>query len=333
MLPTYFFLDEIYKPKLQPETVKAYNKLLRARVIPLKDTGTNSRVFHLWKKLGLVNVPVDREHIKLSFTDFIWLKIIQDLRKFGCTLEDIQKAKKLCEGGEIAKIEKQISEEEALIKGLTDYISARSLSKEQQKELHFHKMFQLMEKLKVESIAKPLNNLETFILYMITSKSNPYLLFVINENVIETDEENINQGKKGAAMLRPFIYDEDKGDKKTLALINQLPHIKIPLRHYVKDFIADENNAKYIEQIEWLTKDELTLLKHVREDKATEITIKFKEGKPDRIEVTKDMKEDVAARIMQTFTSHEYSDITYKVANGKMVNFKKTTQIKLNEKK
>ena len=334
MLPAYLFLDQIFKPKLQPETVKAYNKLLRERVIPLRDTGTNSRVFHLWKKLDLVNVPVNREHIKLSFTDFIWLKIIQDLRKFGCTLEDIQKAKKLCEGKDIAKLEKKSKKEDELIEGVQNLMRIMSArSKEEKQELEKQGFFRQLEKIKLQAVEKPLNNLETFILYMITAKSNPYLLFFVNDNIAEIDEEDINERKKGSAMLLPYIYDESMGDAETLEKINELPHLKIPLKHYVKGFIADENNAKHLEKIELLTKDELTLLQQIREGKATEITVKFTEGKPDRMEVTKDVKKDVEARIIETFTSHEYANVSYKVLDGKMVNFKKVTQIKLNEKK
>jgi hypothetical protein len=52
------------------------------------------------------------------------------------------------------------------------------------------------------------------------------------------------------------------------------------------------------------------------------------DNKIDRIEVTTELKKDAESRIIETFTSSEYSDIAYKVANGKIVSFKKTTKIK-----
>ena len=329
MLPAYF-LDQVFKPKISRETVEQYNKLLREKLIPLKDTGTNSRVFNLWKKVGLVNVPLNREHIKLSFTEFIWVKIIQDLRKFGCSLEDIENAKKLCDQRDIAELEKESAEAEKLLTGLRNYMTHRS--KEERQGLMLHNYGQLIEQLELDALGQPLNNLETFLLYMLTTKSSPYILFFVNQNLQEPETETSDEKSKGAKMLLPYFYDDAIGDSETSVQINELPHLRIPLKHYVKDFISDENNAKHLEKIELLSKDELALLTQIREGNATEITVKFKDGKPDRMEVTQNIKKEVEARIIETFTSHEYADVSYKVADGNMITFQKTTKIKLSDK-
>src|SRR3954471_12465116 len=62
----------------------------------LINTGISPRVFNNWKKLGLLpQASTERKWNKFSFTEFIWLKIVQELREFGLSIEKILKVRKL----------------------------------------------------------------------------------------------------------------------------------------------------------------------------------------------------------------------------------------------
>jgi hypothetical protein len=116
--------------------------------------------------------------------------------------------------------------------------------------------------------------------------------------------------------------------------IFEVPHIKVPMRVYIRDFIANNKNEKHVEGLGILSKEELLLLKEVRKKNVKELTIRFKQhgdkekSSIERIEITNDLKKDAETRLIETFTGKEYADITYKIENGKMVSFKKTIKIK-----
>lgn len=333
--------DKPIKAYIEPHQADEYNTLLREKMFALKDTGISSRVFNLWKKVGLVDTPLSSaEHgwIKFSFSDYIWLKIIQDLRSFGCSLADIRNAKKLLmstgffDNENLTRIGTDKTAIEEFLADVEKQINLKFFGKSLDDLRNSIREREVYEAL-LDSMVKPLNNLEMTVLHMLAGKKDAYLLFT--PGLSSSQNQALKFPDKG---LRG---EKQTGKSKSFALLNvtlamdtfprvspEIPHLKISLRHYIKQFIADESKEKQLEYIRVLSKDEIELLKQIRQGKATEITVKLIDNKIDRIEVTKDLKKDAEARIIETFTSNEYSDIAYKVENGKIVSFKKTTKIK-----
>ena len=108
----------------------------------------------------------------------------------------------------------------------------------------------------------------------------------------------------------------------------EVPHIKLPLLTYIRDFIAQEKHEKLVEEYGLLTKDEMLLLKEVRKYNVKEITVMFAKNKIDRIDTTEELSKAPEARLLETFTRHEYAEISYQVQDGKIVCFQKTTKTK-----
>ena len=159
------------------------------------------------------------------------------------------------------------------------------------------------------------------------------------------DQKSVNSGTPGKRkkerrktsvefLLHLEEFDNMDIDKEALMKIYDVPHIKLPLKVYIREFIAELKNEKKLEQSAILSKEELQLLFELRQDKVLEITVKMnnhnfsKKSQIERIEVTRELKKSAESRLIETYTSKEYADISYKVADGQIVSFKKVTKIK-----
>jgi DNA-binding transcriptional MerR regulator len=333
--------DSAKKAYIEPHEADEYKKLLREKVFSLKDTGVSSRVFYLWKKLELVDTSFNKEGqgwANLCFSEYIWLKIIQDLRKFGCPLNEIKEAKNMLLGRGLSELEKDILKDgmNTMLKSFYDRIEKQGADIKKFKgavlqvetAVRERKLYELM----LDGLERPLNNLEIVIVDILAKKRDAYLMFTLPNTGLQGTVKA--KGKKKLAVKStdgntsfPTLNIEFTIEQFP-RVSPELPHLKISLWHYIKAFIADETKEKKLENIKILSPDEMELLKQIRQGNATEITVKMIDNKIDRIEVTTELKKDAESRIIETFTSSEYSDIAYKVANGKIVSFKKTTKIK-----
>ncbi len=345
-----------YKEGINPyenadfEAGREFAKNLQHRNFLLRDTGVTSYLFNQWKKFGLIDLPLSaegRKWVTLNFGEYLWIKIINDLRKLGCPLEDIKRIKERY---------MKDSMQELLEKSNTDIFNQAFLDLAKKNSNLSDENFEVMKKelaninpmdLMREAFPRPLNLFESSILSMMTTGSEMYLLLFLTDyfpgfqlkNVPPVKEPKSDKRKKAArttTMDFALITEEFKrmeGESNFEALL-EVPHIKIPLRVYIRDFIANKKNEKHLEELGILSKDELMLLQEVRKKHVREITIKFKQdgnkekSAIERIEITKEVKQDAEARLIETFTSKEYADISYKIENGKMVNFKKTIKIR-----
>lgn len=333
------------------EGSRKFMQTLHQRNFYLRDVGISARLFNQWKNYGLVDLPVSahgRKWVTLNFGEYLWLRVINDLRKLGCPLEDIIRIK---ERYMADTFKMAIQANKVDVFNDTFWEVARKtgkMSNEQlaqlKKEMAGLNPFDLLG----EVFQRPLNFFESMILNMITLRSESYLVLFLTDywpgiKPLNTNPDKIPDGKKRKKAVRvstvefALLSDEFKRmdvGGADLAAIFQVPHIKIPMRIYIREFISDNRNEIYLEELGLLTQEELTLLKEVRKQNVKLITVRFKldgnEGKPriQRIEVTKELKKDTEARLVETFTGNEYADITYKVENGKMISFQKTIKIK-----
>lgn len=91
----------LYKQNFNPlgnkdfTRVKEFVAFLKNRQFYLRDTGIDPRLYNQWKKFGLLGEikTGERKWVTLNFGEYLWLKIIEDLRMFGLPLEDIKRIK------------------------------------------------------------------------------------------------------------------------------------------------------------------------------------------------------------------------------------------------
>lgn len=326
---------------------------LHQRNFLLRDIGVSSYLFNQWKNYGLLDLPVSaqgRKWVTLNFGEYIWLKIINDLRKLGCSLEDIKKVK---ERYMIDPLRQHMEQNQIEVFNQLFWAAAKQFGnqteeqmEEMKKELAKINPIDLVK----EVFPRPMNMFEGCIFNMITTRSDAYLvLFLLdyfpqsasvsipeNKPEIETEKKRKRKAQPNTIEFGLFSDEFRRIDPNSIwtERIYDVPHIKIPLRVYIRDFIADNKNEKHVEALGMLNKEELLLLKEVRKKNVKEITIRFKQlgntekSAIERIEITNELKKDAETRLIETFTCKEYADITYKIENGKIVSFKKTIKIK-----
>ena len=175
------------------------NRLLqeiRERTFPLA-TQVNPRVFNLWKKVGLIDIPYPvkgREWIKLNFIDYIWLKIIVGLRKFGCSLENIKAIKDVClrdYSTELARKMPELLSDESLLQSMFE--KNNSLTAEGiKKMIGFLKSANFSEAMN-EALGKPMTVLEMMIINMIITKSTVQIV-ITPSDYIESESPTDTSG-------------------------------------------------------------------------------------------------------------------------------------------
>lgn len=326
-------------------------KNLHQRSFLLRDVGISSYLFNQWKKYGLIDIPISaqsRKWVMLNFGEFIWLKIINDLRKLGCPLEDIKKIKERYMIDPFQQMVK-LNGVEIFHKMLWDALKQhRGQTEEQFNEMKKEFSQKSPMDLLREVLPRQTNLFESCILNMMVTRSEAYLVLFLTDyfpndvqsQVIENISEKVEKRKRVTKLSTiefGLFSDEFKriDPNSEYEKVFEVPHIKLPLRVYIKDFISDRRNEKHLENLGILTENEMILLKEVRRQGVEEITIKFKNttrsenSKIERIEVTEKFKKVAETRLIETFTNNEYAEITYHVEKGNIVNFKKTLKIKM----
>lgn len=339
-------MTEEIKLKSQPDLSKYYTKetfelvnVLRTKRFRLKDTGISPYVYNQWKKLGLITVPFledNRKWVSMSFIERVWLKIINDLRKFGCSVQDLLNIKNniLFNPIDLASEELKKDFEKTVYESLE---KSKVLSRQQIEEAKQSlrgKNLSLTDFLKQES--PPATLLEGALIYILLTGYNVNLLLYLEEYI--AGEENTTSQKvlvkerhRRLSGMTGYLYypDFDKTDYTgNLSEFFAVPHMCIPLKRYLVEFITSQNVEKELEALNILSKEELVLLKEMRKERVKKIVIHYSKNKIDRIEVTRPLQKAQEARLAETFLSYEHADIEYTVAKGQIVKFEKTTKIK-----
>ncbi len=314
-------------------------KLISEKRFRLKDTGISPYVFNQWKKHGLITIPLlddNRKWVSLSFVEWVWLKMIDDLRKFGCPIQDILSIKTNILFNVLDHDSEKINSDfdEKVYEQLEKSgILTHTQIAEAKQYLNDNKIG-LKDFLKKES--QEITLLETALLHIALGRSEANLILYLSEYIyqeesIKSKKVIVKERQKRLSGMRGFLYFPEFNKMDYTNNLNEffsVPHICIPLKRYLVDFIATSSVEKELETLNFLSKEELVLLKEMRKGKVKKIVIHYSKDKVDRIEVTRPLQKAQEARLAETFLSSEHADIEYTVAKGQIVKFEKTTKIK-----
>lgn len=287
--------------------IKSHYPRIVESLIPVSKTGISALTYFHWKKMGLVDFDDEeaderRSWVRLNLYQFVWIKIIQLLREFGLPLNLIKKAKDYVF---MDMIDTYKSNRENIVQAFT---SEANFNTEQLMAVN-----RLLDRLiAIEDTPVELAIIKTQIYGLVNSllisKIEAYLFICKIENEFEVI----------------FMTDISlKEYKKQSAEYLKQPHIQIPIRPLIEEFLSEPANAKIIKTYGFFKPDELRVLDAIRRNEFKKITIRFKDKERQQMIIEEtidhDIRDQKAKDIFRIIGKKEFTEIDLKMRNNQHI--------------
>jgi DNA-binding transcriptional MerR regulator len=309
---------------------------LNSPIFRVGDTGVSSKNLLHWKNSGLLLEERSTETgwTRFSFIQYVWLRVVIQLREFGIPIETIKTLKKnLIFPNDLLSIAKEHYTINEFRKetGFEDY-PVKTL-KIMIEDYTFYYVSQTFRRIIYECIEKRVN----FILILF--KNGDGYFFEDGKNKLfkrYTDDGTVIHKLTYVYKLPAIKYNSSEKDeyndngilaKESLQFQS---HISISLTQIIKDYLMYNNHSLEINALPILNHEEAELLKQIKRNDIKRITIRYKNQKPSIIEIEENKSTvDLESRYTDHIMKHGYQTISYETENGKMVSFSRTTKTKL----
>ncbi len=271
-------LEEFFDSKSLDKLAELY-VLMTKESLSVKDTGINYRVINHWDEKGLIRFARNSTegYRKFSLVDFIWIKVVNELREFGVNLPDIQ------------KITNDLYEPLPIKDFLAHYAqNLNILSEYEGKE----DLIEFLKSGNYENVDYSLfrfNFLQILIAEAIATRKPISLLLFKNGEWLPYNPE------------KESAYPEEILFKKEYA-----SHIFVSLTDIIFRHIVEDELSGYLEGINIFTQNELAVIKHLKDEDYSKIVVVLKDKAAAHVEVRKDS--NAKNRIMKIIRLKEYKE-------------------------
>jgi hypothetical protein len=280
----------------KPTNTELFN-VLSAKRFSMKDIQTLNknltyRTIGYWNEKGfLLTDKSSRDWMKVSFAEYVWILLLNDLRNLEVGFDKIVIS---------LLYHFETPEEQFLVKDL------QALLNQNISDINWNKEYAL------ETFTWLLVNLITY--------RTPITLRVLNGNVITIYGNPAYTGIKLKSMLDKYQDEIHRS--------NFSSSVSISLDALIKDYIANKDLDNIV-SLQLISNDEAQVIEHLRKHKLEEVKILYESGKIDRVELTdKISKVDLEKRIKESFFS-DYQKCTFKLIAGKHTTLERTTSVKI----
>jgi len=303
-------MDKSEIKELLTESVELI-EFLSEKKYQLSNIGLTDAIAHRWTKAGVyLEEPKSKGRRKYNAIEYVWLRLVSELRGFGLPIKSIIKLKIFITNSiDIKDVILNLIVTQAELD--SDINETRKLKEELKNGFNSYHDFE-----KVTNIFEGamINSVLTMLIYMtIVEKVDAHLLIT----------------KDGTC----FIYNEQPfTDELTSDILNG-PYICFPLRHIVSDFIDREELYDFalLENDQELSKPEKVVLKLLRQHEISSLTVRVNEGKISLIETEEQVDvSKVSGKLFDLIRQNSYQEIQYKTEQGKIVSLKRKTKYKQN---
>jgi hypothetical protein len=265
--------------------------------------------FTNWERAELIFINTGVEKgiwKKLNYIEYVWIKIVEKLRKYGYSYAEIIFYKKELMG---------FVPPEQLLAG--------AFSKQEELDSIDPKVFKsLKEQQNNPVLIKNITNTVTYLELLMTNA------IAYNEQVsILFDKDN----PKEIGILSKSIIEEVEKTKLIDELLAQQnrTHLSVSLNQILSRFLLDDGCSP--ERQLFLSVEEHKLLKVIRNKPKSiiSITIMFKNEKMDLLKIENFKKVELESRLMDHIQRGDYLNIEITTENGVITSFKNTKKIKL----
>ncbi|CAN5892542.1 hypothetical protein BH11BAC7_BH11BAC7_21800 [soil metagenome] len=294
---SYFFDADTYK---KAEELAAF--IVTETPFTVKDANVASHNIHYWIKQGLFPNKGDAAVIRMNFIEFVWLKILSEIRMAGLKAETLE----------------GLFDE--LVKPLDNYVLYEKLAADPS----FIDSLQLpdSEKRKIKALLKSGTWKET-------AKSETQfspLLLLIAEAISKRTFVNVAVFLFGG--YAPLVDDTlHLLPASTIQRLKTETHLVISITNILKGFLGDERFSSIVPNLNYFNAEEIKLLELVRSKKYDSIKIRFSEKRMDFIELEKHA--DVHKKIVDILSENAFQSISIAQQNGKISRIIHTVKMKV----
>ncbi|WP_299820246.1 hypothetical protein [uncultured Pontibacter sp.] len=277
-----------------------YEKL-REPIFSLKQTGIAPKLYVDWKKAGLAPKTEEQAWTKLSFLEYLWLKMAKELRELGLPL--------------------------ARVKALRDYlmnvqeIPADALTPEMIAKLR-EELIKSMPAKQAEALIEEYRNGQVQ-----AAQANYGIQFSLLETLVyaalyRKQEAGILIFPTGD--LVPWL-DEMQGIGPEGQVLLSRTHVFLSITQHLAAFILDADKADYIPRLSLLSEEELQVVRAIRNKSFRQVTITFDEKRQITLRTTSDgmLDERMSKQLIETLALKNYQSVELENRGGSKLRFTK----------
>ena len=265
------------------DKVAELHEVLNEQRLSAKDTGVNYRVINHWDEKGIIRFTraTKDSNRKFSFIDFIWIKIVNELRSFGVKLPVIQK---------IASDIYQPLPMRTVFDNLSNNLDVLKDYEGSDKEgfINFLKSGEY-KNADVDSLNLGFTYLHLLIAEAVTTRNSVSLIV-------------FNDGE-----WFPYLRDSDYLYTDKLLYKKEFSsQVRVNITELIFQFILDDYLIEYCNGLHLFTPQEIKLLYYIKEGDYKKIMVLFKSKKNEPVEIVKSKTSQEA--IMQILREKEYRE-------------------------
>jgi DNA-binding transcriptional MerR regulator len=239
-------------------------ELLNEERLSAKDTGVNYRVISHWDEKGIIRFSRENKEAnrKFSFIDFVWIKVVNELRSFGVSLPIIQKI--------ASEIYEPLPMKE-LFESFVNHLDAvKDLEGEGKEEfLNFFKSGEY-KTADYGSLPFKFNYLQILITEAIATRKSVSLIVFSDGQWFPFIKEN------------EHLYTKDQLYKKDFH-----SQVRVNITDLIFKFIIEDYLIEYLDGLHMFTPQERKLLYYIKEEDYKKVFVIFKSKKQEPLEIVK----------------------------------------------
>lgn len=292
------------------EALETLYPRITERKANLSMVGVNTRTYIHWRNEGLLGeMPVKGEPklwVRLNLYEYVWLKTIKVLREFGIPIETIRELKDILYVNFLTAMETECEEYIEFLRTNSEATEEEIL--EQKKMIEFA----LEHKDEIAEEEKHLTTILGGLVHLILFASDEVSV------IIYKTEKGFSYGC--------YTFKSIEAFSKHISEWLSVPHINIPLKSIIGEFMDEPKNESNLEVWGFIDKNEKKVLEAIRNKSFKEITIKKQTGETEKLLIEAlfdgNIIEQKAKEIKRLLGLNQYSEITIKYRNDKHLYFK-----------
>ncbi len=296
---------------LQSEQASKFSELsikILEKNFTTTQVGVSYRWITFWDERGLLpSVTEKRKWRKFSFVEYVWLKMIIELRKYNISLDII------------CRLKDSLFESSSA----NEYINSPELLEEM--------LLRIAPDNQKEAVKQILADKEKIYAEIQQITITPIYLLVLDAILLKSHIAILINHEGVYIPFKEFYFEDFYKNNDFREFIHK-SYISISITEIVSDFIK-ENDLEMLEgKLTILTEQEAQIIDLIRQRKYKSLKVRFDDDKEiSMVEATSAETPDIEKRLIDMIMKNGYQEIVLKTERGKLVNCENTRKIKLKE--